>query len=104
MQPNHIHVVLYTVPQAACDSNKMSWHDVAVFVKNQIAAAFGDEVSFEHVEFMSQGWFNSTKPQELLKNGDLNFPFVTVNDELACADKKVNLSKVKQLIQAKLQS
>lgn len=104
MQPNQIHVVLYTVPHAACDSNKMSWQDVAVLLKKQIATAFGDEVTFEHIVFMSQGWFNSTKPQELLEKGDVNFPIVMVNDELACADKKVNLSRVKQLIQAKLQS
>ena len=62
MQADQIHVVLYTIPQSACDSNKMSWQDVAGLVKNQVAAAFGDEVSFEHIEFMSPSWFDRTKP------------------------------------------
>lgn len=104
MDSNQIHVVLYTVPQAACDSNKMSWYDVAGLVKKQVAAAFGEDVSFTHIEFMTQRWFDSIQAQVLLEKGEVNFPFVTVNDELACADKKVNLSRIKQIIRTKLQS
>lgn len=104
MDSNQIHVVLYTVPQAACDSNKMSWYDVAAIVKNQITTVFGEKVSFEHIEFMTQGWFDNTQAQMLLEKGEVNFPFVTVNDEIACADKKVNLSRIKQIIRTKLQS
>ena len=100
LEKSQFHVVLYTVPQATCDSKKMSWYDVAALVKNQMMSTFGEMVSFEHIEFMSQGWFDRAKPQELLGKGEVNFPFVMVNDELACADKKVNLSKIKQLIQA----
>lgn len=104
METDLVHVVLYTLPQAACDSNKMSWYDVAALIKNQISAAFGDSVSFEHIEFMSKRWFDNTRVQILLKDGDVNFPFVMVNNELACVEKKVNLSKIKHLIRSKLQS
>lgn len=104
METNKIRVVLYTIPQAACHSNKMNWHDVAALVKNQVTIAFGEKVSFEHIEFMTQDWFNNTQAQKLLEKGEANFPFVTVNDELACADKKVNLSRIKQIIRTKLQS
>lgn len=99
-----IHVVLYTIPQAACDSNKMNWQNVAELLRKQITIAFGEKVSFEHIEFMSAQWFFDTQPQSLLEKKKVNFPFVLVNGEVACADKKVNLSKIKRFIQTKLQS
>jgi hypothetical protein len=103
METGKIHVALYTIPQAACDSKKMNWYDVASLVKNQISTAFGEAVSFEHIEFMDKGWFKSAEAQLLLEKGEVNFPFVLVNDEVACADKKVNLSKIRRFIQSKLQ-
>ena len=104
MYMEKIHVILYTIPQAACDSNKMNWQNVAELVRKQITTAYGEQVSFEHIEFMSTLWFCDTPAQSLLESKDVNFPFVLVNGEVACADKKVNLSKIKRFIQTKLQS
>jgi hypothetical protein len=103
METGKIHVALYTIPQAACDSKKMNWYDVASLLKSQISTTFGEAVSFEHIEFMGKGWFQSAKAQLLLEKGEVNFPFVLVNDEVACADKKVNLSKIRRFIQSKFQ-
>jgi hypothetical protein len=103
METGKIHVTLYTIPQAACDSEKMNWYDVASLVKNQISTTFGEAVSFEHIEFMSKGWFQSAEAQLLLEKGEVNFPFVLVDNEVASADKKVNLSRIRRFIQSKLQ-
>ncbi len=100
MGNDKIHVVLYTIPQEACDSKKMNWYDVASLMKNQLATVFGEAVSFEHIEFMSQEWFDNKQAQLLLEKGEVNFPFVLVNSEVACADKKVNLSKIRRFIQS----
>lgn len=99
-----IKVVLYTIPQAACDSNKMNWQNVAELVRKQVTAAFSEQITFEHIEFMSRQWFDDTQAQSLLESEKVNFPFVLVNGEIACADKKVNLSKIKQFIKIKLQT
>lgn len=72
-------------------------------VKNQIENKFGEAIVFRHVEFMSEQWFENIKAQELLEKGNINFPFVLVDGEIACADKKVNISKVTRTIQLKLQ-
>lgn len=98
-----INVTLYTIPQAACDSNKMNWNDVARFTKEKLNNTFGEQINFEHIEFMNQKWFLDTQAQLLLEKEKVNFPFVLVNGEVACADKKVNLSKIRQFIQLKLQ-
>lgn len=104
MEKSKIHTVLYTVPQAACDAEKMNWQDVAALVKNKLLTSFKEKVSFEHIEFMSQEWFDDTHSlaQSLLETGQVNFPFVLVDGEIACADKKINLSKVHRIIQSRL--
>ena len=89
---------------AACNSEKMSWNDVALLVKNQLKTAFGLTVSFVHREFLSPEWFTDDQAQQLLETGEVNFPFVLVNGEVACSDKKVNVSKVRQCVQSKLNS
>ncbi len=64
-------IVFYTVPVAACDSKKTDWNNVAVLLKNLIETNFGQKVSFEHIEFMSQAWFKETNPQILLKEVEM---------------------------------
>ncbi len=95
---NRINVTLYTVPQEACDSQKMSWYDLAGMVEEQLSRSFNDNIKFGHVEFMEQKWFDDERAQTLLESGEVNFPFVLVNGEVACADKKVNLPKIKRVI------
>ena len=104
MNPIPVKVILYTIPIAACDSDKMSWNDVAMLVKNQLRTAFGEKVGFVHMEFMSPEWFTDGQAQPLLESGEVNFPFVLVNGEVACSDKKVNVSKVRRCVQSKLNS
>lgn len=96
-------VELFTVPQAACDSGKANWTQVGEMVKNQLETRFGKLIEFKHVEFMSEQWFENQKAQEMLENGEVNFPFVLVDGEIASADKKINVSKVTRAIQLKIQ-
>ena len=102
MNTEKLHITLYTVPQAACDQKKMSWNDVASFLKNQMDSAFQDKVDFRHVEFMSGQWFAEDNAQGLLEKGMVNFPFVLVNGEVACSEKKVNISKIRRIAESKL--
>ncbi|MFN2396874.1 MAG: hypothetical protein ABR597_14435, partial [Bacteroidales bacterium] len=99
---NKINVNLYTVPQAACGSGQMSWQDVAAMVNNQLQRSFNEQIAFEHVEFMNSRWFEDATAQELLDRGEVNFPFVLVDGEIASADKKVNIPKIKKTILATL--
>lgn len=99
-----IQVILYTIPMAACDSNKMNWHDLAILVKNQLRTVFGESVGFVHKEFMSPEWFTDDQAQQLLESGEVNFPFVLVNGEVASCDKKVNISKIRRCVQSILNS
>ncbi len=99
-----INVVLYTVPKAACGSGQMSWQDVAVMVKKQLQHSFNGKIDFEHVEFMNPRWCEDATAQELLDRGVVNFPFVLVDGEIASADKKVNISKIKKHIQTRISS
>ena len=98
METGKIHVVLYTIPQAACDQNKMNWSDVASLLKNQLENVLQGHVVFKHIEFMSEQWFENQKAQKMLENGDVNFPFVLVNGEIASAEKKINISKIRNYI------
>ncbi len=95
-------VELFTIPQAACNSGKANWEQVAVMVRNQLETKFGSAIVFKHIEFMSRQWFEHLKAQEYLENGMGNFPLVLVDGEIACADKNINLSKVNKAIQQKL--
>ena len=96
-------VELFTIPQAACDSGKANWIQVGEMVKNQLETRFGKLIEFKHVEFMSEQWFENQKAQEMLENGEVNFPFVLVDGDIASADKKINVSKVNRAIQLKMQ-
>lgn len=103
MEKNIIQVELFTIPQAACNAEKANWSQVGEMVKNQLKNRFGNSIGFNHIEFMSEKWFNHKTAQRILENGEANFPFVLVDDEMACADKKINISKVNRAIQSKLQ-
>jgi hypothetical protein len=94
-----IQVDLYTIPQAACGLNKMTWFDVAALLKSNLEKSFPDQLAFLHVEFMSQEWFADAKAQELLESQLVNFPFVLVNGEIACSEVKVNISRIRKFIQ-----
>ena len=96
-------VELFTIPQAACDSGKANWTQTGEMVKNQLDTKFGKSVLFKHIEFMSSEWFVHTKAQKLLESGEINFPFVLVDGEIASADKKINVSKVNRAIQLKIE-
>ncbi|HEY5589382.1 MAG TPA: hypothetical protein VIK55_00030 [Paludibacter sp.] len=98
MKQNVIIVELFTIPQAACDSGKANWTQVGEMIKRQLTNKFGEAISFSHIEFMSEQWFANPKASELLESGEINFPFVLVNGEIASADKKINVSKVTRAI------
>ncbi|MCK7519977.1 MAG: arsenic metallochaperone ArsD family protein [Ignavibacteriales bacterium] len=99
METKPLLVELFTIPQAACDSGKANWIQVGEMVKNQLDTKFGKSIEFMHVEFMSEQWFENQKAQELLEHGEVNFPFVLVDGEIASADKKINVSKINKAIQ-----
>ncbi len=89
---------IFTIPQAACDSAKANWQQVAQMVSRQLETKFGETVQVKHIEFMSGEWFNHIAAQQLLEKEEVNFPFVLVNGELACADKKINVPKINKLM------
>ena len=51
---------------------------------------------------MSELWFADDNAQDLLEKGMVNFPFVLVNGEVACNEKKMNISKVRRFAEEKL--
>jgi hypothetical protein len=104
MSIEKLHITLYTIPQAACDQKKMSWNDAALLLKNQMESVFQNMVDFKHIEFMSGQWFADDSAQALLENGMVNFPFVLVNGEVACSEKKVNISKIRRFAESKLKA
>ena len=103
METKPIIIELFTIPQAACDSGKANWTQAGEMVKNQLEGRYGKSIEFRHIEFMSEQWFENKIAQEMLENGEVNFPFVLVDGEIASADKKINVSKVIRTIQVKLQ-
>ena len=104
MNKEKLYIVLYIIPQAACDQKKMSWTDVATLLKNQMENVFQDMMVFEHIEFMTEQWFADTNAQVLLENGTVNFPFVLVNGEVACSEEKVNISKIREFAKSKMKT
>ena len=102
METKPVLVELFTIPQAACDSGKANWTQVAEMVRKQFETKFGTAIDFKHIEFMSGQWFEHQKVQEILENGTVKFPFVLVDGEIASADKKINVSKINRAIQLKL--
>ena len=95
---------IFTIPQAACDSTKANWQQVAQMISRQLETKFGETVQVKHIEFMSGEWFNHTNAQQLLEKEEVNFPFVLVNGEIACANKKINISKITKSINNLLSS
>lgn len=104
MAKEKLHIALYTIPQAVCDQKKMNWTDVASLVKNHMESTFHERVIFRHIEFMTEQWFTDADAQRLLEAGSVNFPFVLVNGEVACSEKKVNISKIRRFAELKLNS
>lgn len=98
MESRPIVIEIFTIPQAACDTGKANWQQVVQMVNRQIEMKFGETVDVRHIEFMTGEWFNHAIAQQLLEKGELNFPFVLVNGVLACADKKINISKINKAI------
>lgn len=89
---------IFTIPQAACDSTKANWQQVVQMVTKQLKTKFGEVLQVKHIEFMSGEWFGHAVAQHLLERGEVNFPFVLVNGEIASADKKINISKITKSI------
>ncbi|MDZ7739688.1 MAG: hypothetical protein U5K32_11615 [Bacteroidales bacterium] len=89
---------IFTIPQAACDSTKANWQQVVQMISHRLETKFGEAVQVKHIEFMSDEWFKHSVGQQLLEKEEVNFPFVLVNGELACADKKINISKINKSI------
>ena len=100
MSKDKLQVSLYTIPQAACDQKKMSWSDVASLLKNQMENTFHESLVFKHIEFMTEQWFTDADAQKLLETGSVTFPFVLVNGEVACSEKKVNISKIRRFAES----
>jgi len=100
MSTNNILVEIFTVPQAACDEEKANWEKTAGMVKGQIEKKFGDAADVKHIEFMSDEWFNHTTAQQILEKGEINFPFVLVNGEIACDSKKINIPRINRKIES----
>lgn len=98
MEMKPLLVELFTIPQAACDSGKANWIQVGEMVKKQLETRFGESIEFRHIEFMSEQWFENQKAPQMLENGKVNFPFVLVDGEIACAEKKINVSKIRNYI------
>lgn len=103
MSIKSLNINLYTIPQEACPQGKMTWTEAALFLKNQMIQVYPDMV-FEHIEFMSSKWFNDEIAQRLLEEGKANFPFVTVNGEVASSEKKINISKVRRVAELTINS
>jgi hypothetical protein len=53
---------------------------------------------------MTEQWFDDADAQRLLEAGSVNFPFVLVNGEVACSEKKVNISKIRRFAESKINS
>lgn len=98
MSQEPIKVEIFTIPQAACDSSKANWEQVAQMVVRQLGAKFSTRVVTHHIEFMSPEWFSHQKAQQLLESGEINFPFVLVDEDLVCAEKKINIPKINRRI------
>lgn len=102
MQTTPVRIEIFTIPQAACDSGKANWQQAAQMVSRQLEIKFGEAIYVKHIEFMSAKWFEHARAQKLLEKGEINFPFVLVNGEIACADKKINVPKIKRVVQEHL--
>ena len=89
-----VNITLYTIPQEACDSQKMNWEQASKMLQEYLQKNLGNQISYHHIEFMGAAWFEDTNAQEIMEKEHLNFPFVMVNGELASTGNKINLTKV----------
>lgn len=80
----------------------MSWLDVANMLRDNMERYFPDKIEFRQIEFMTTEWFNDPHAQNLLESQTVNFPFVLVNGQVACAEAKVNVSKIRKFILEKI--
>lgn len=96
-----ITVILFTVPEASCAGN-MSWKDVAGMLRENMSRLFLGKIDFKHIEFMSPEWFSHPDAQRLLETQTVNFPFVLADNEIVCAEPKVNISKIRKFVKEKL--
>lgn len=91
-----------TLPESNCQPGKQSWADVARLLKSKIVAKFSDNVEFQHIEFMSNDWFNDIELIKLSDKLEINFPLVTINNEIFSNGSKINISKILKDIEYKL--
>lgn len=91
-----------TLPESNCQPGKQSWADVARLLKSKIVAKFSDNVEFQHIEFMSNDWFNDIELIELSDKMEINFPLVIINNEIFSNGSKINISKILKDIEYKL--
>lgn len=98
MRKEPIKIEIFTIPQAACDASKANWQQVAQMVARQLVSKFGESVSTNHIEFMSPEWFQHESAQRFLESGGVNFPFVLVNNEIASANKKINIPQINKTV------
>jgi hypothetical protein len=89
-----VKVTLYTIPQEACHSDKMNWAQAGEALRRHLDSKLGEQLVFQHTEFMSEQWFEDAAAQEAMAREGLNFPFVMVNGELASVGEKIHLSQV----------
>lgn len=86
-------VKFVTLPET-CKPDKQSWADVSNLLKNKIETNFKNDVEFQHIEFMSDNWFNDIGLSVLEDNVELKFPFILINNEMFSNGGKVNISKL----------
>lgn len=86
-------VKFVTLPET-CKPDKQSWADVSNLLQNKIETNFKNEVEFQHIEFMSENWFNDLKLIELSDKIELKFPLILINNEMFSIGDKVNISKL----------
>lgn len=98
MNTKQIKIEIYTIPQAACDASKANWQQTAQMVSRQLKTKFGESVQVKHIEFMSPDWFQNEAAQKFLESGEVNFPFVLAEGEIACAGNKINISRINKSI------
>ncbi len=82
------------LPEANCQPDKQSWADVSKLLKNKFETHFDNDVEFQHIEFMSDIWFDDTELSALADKVELKFPLILIDNELFSNGDKVNISKL----------
>lgn len=89
-----VSVILYTIPQEACDQKKMNWSQAGNLLMEKLIEKFGRKVEFHHTEFLTASWFEDLRAQQMMEQQTLNLPFVLVDGELASSGEKIMISQV----------